>query len=49
MLFPRDPVTGGYPWSWKILEEQGYIKILYNDSPSGKFKILPNNQARLKK
>ena len=49
MLFPRDPVTGGYPWSWKILEEQGYIKIRYKDSPSGKFEILPNNQVRLKK
>ncbi|RZK22014.1 MAG: hypothetical protein EOO56_10020 [Hymenobacter sp.] len=49
MLFPpKDPTTGEFPWSWKKLEEQGYIRINYTDSPSGKFEILPNNQVRLK-
>jgi hypothetical protein len=49
MLFPpKDPTTGEFPWSWKKLEEQEYIRVKYKESPSGKFEILPDNQLRLR-
>lgn len=50
MLFPpRDPVTGNFPWDWQIPEEQEYVRITYKSSPSGKFDILADNQAVLKR
>jgi hypothetical protein len=43
MLFPPfDPAINGYPWDWKKLEQEGYVKITYKNSPNGKFTISPD-------
>lgn len=38
---PIDPSTG-FPKTWNKLAEEGYIRIIIKDSPSGKFKTLIN-------
>ena len=50
MLFPPfDPALNDYPWDWKKLEQEGYVKITYKSSPNGKFNISPDGtQAILK-
>ncbi|VDH15449.1 TANFOR domain [Algoriella xinjiangensis] len=38
---PIDPLTN-YPKTWNKLAEEGYIRIIIKDSPSGKYKSLIN-------
>jgi len=46
MLFPpKDPSTGNYPWDWQKLQDEGYVKITYKSSPSGKFNVSPDGQT----